>query len=424
MFHKDGSGFESSTCYHVFSAEMVAWAVAFVEAIDPERWEAVRRATPKALPRQAARRAWHASRQTFLPSDPSERFTTNFHERVNRMVAFAEAMVRPNGQILQIGDNDSGRFIRFVPRWEQWSCSAARATWASLENYAPADGVHWEEDHLSYETSLGALAALAGGSWKKAEGSIEYATVRALIGNRWSHEGRFESPVRTVGSRGDANIWRSRVAAWSHEKRSTLAIPVQSDQPPSHEAYPEFGLYLMRTPIALVSIRCGPDALSTRVGHPHDDQLALTITTKETVLIDDPGTYVYTAFLERRNAYRSSAAHFGPVWPLHLHPAEDVQGSAFAEVAWDPARVLCFCDGLFVGELEREGTKVIRVIEWHMEGIKITDLADAKLEADALKQAYEAQQGFPRTEGYGKVLRKRIKPVVKKETGCQEPVIV
>ena len=112
QFHPDGSNFEASTCYHRLSAEMALHSAALMLWIarnQPER----------------AGRWWSGSVRCFHPSPaapPTPRvewafglahpFDEELQRRLYGMGRFTEATLRPDGSIPQVGDNDSGRFMR------------------------------------------------------------------------------------------------------------------------------------------------------------------------------------------------------------------------------------------------------------------------------------------------------------------------
>lgn len=77
QFHPEGSNFEASTSYHRLSAESAAFAFAAL-----------------------AKRGYASS------------VSPEALERLNNAAAFTRAVLRPDGKIVQIGDNDSGRFYK------------------------------------------------------------------------------------------------------------------------------------------------------------------------------------------------------------------------------------------------------------------------------------------------------------------------
>ena len=78
QFNPDGSNFEASTSYHRLSTEMVVYATA-------------------------------------LGLEKQVKFPEGYLERIDRMGRFIRDITKPDGTIVQFGDNDSGRFIRMFP---------------------------------------------------------------------------------------------------------------------------------------------------------------------------------------------------------------------------------------------------------------------------------------------------------------------
>ena len=112
QFHEEGSNFEASTCYHRLSAEMAIHSAAlmlWISRNQPER----------------AARWWSGRVRCFHPSPaapPTPRvewrsglahpFDESLCRRLFGMGRFTESILRPDGSIPQVGDNDSGRFMR------------------------------------------------------------------------------------------------------------------------------------------------------------------------------------------------------------------------------------------------------------------------------------------------------------------------
>lgn len=112
QFHPEGSNFEASTCYHRLSSEMAIHSAALMLWIarnQPERaarwWSGrVRCFHPSPAAPPTARVAWH--------SGLSHPFDDELRSRLWGMGRFTETLCRSDGTIPQIGDNDSGRFMR------------------------------------------------------------------------------------------------------------------------------------------------------------------------------------------------------------------------------------------------------------------------------------------------------------------------
>jgi hypothetical protein len=312
QFWPDGGGFEASVCYHRLSAEMAAWAVALLLALPAERLGAL-------ADHPAAR--FGSARP--LPSDPiplrlmpgglDRPIPTWLPDRLSRMAAFTRAATRPNGLVAQIGDNDSGRFLRLVPSGEPLSASDAVARFANLANIHLESADYWWEDPLDHGTLVETIEALFEDS--DDVGTPSGALAHALIGDNRLPAGERSNPPSGAplgdGSvlevfatpEPDATRWREiRVAVAGGGARDGL----------EDLAFPDFGLWVIRSKRVWLAIRCGPIGQQGNGGHAHNDQLAIELAIDGVDLLRDPGSYVYTASPDRRNAYRSATAHAGP----------------------------------------------------------------------------------------------------------------
>jgi hypothetical protein len=241
-------------------------------------------------------------------------------ERLVRAAAFTVDVTKPNGRVAQIGDNDSGRFIVLQPT-------------ESL-------------DHRELVGAIGGLLgrddllALAGPYTQSA------AVIRALAGrSRTVPPPSGHMPPAHPASVGPAVGTTRR-----------LVIPVGPSARAGLRAiaYPDFGLWLYRTDRIFLAIRCGSVGLDGIGGHAHNDQLAIELSVDGQDWIRDPGTFVYTPLPERRNAYRSVAAHFVP--RVGVAEPSDLSGGLFRLER--PAVGVClrFDAEAFVGSLRtREG---------------------------------------------------------------------
>jgi hypothetical protein len=123
QFGADGGNFEASTCYHRLSAEMVAFATALRGLDDRD----------------------HIA-------------------RIAAMAKFTRAITKPSGRVPQIGDNDSGRFLKLHPIFETMSAAEAKARYANLELWSglPEGAPYLDEDFLDHRPLVAAIDALLG----------------------------------------------------------------------------------------------------------------------------------------------------------------------------------------------------------------------------------------------------------------------
>ena len=289
QFHADGGNYEGSVGYHRLSSELVTYAFALVLGLPeevarrlqdlqekPDRFSLVPDAGGLG-PRAAA-----------ILAEPGPELA----ERLAAIAKFMEATAAPNGRMAQIGDTDSGRLFKL--------------------DVAPMPGVEDQarpvEDELSIVSSLSALKALVSGDSSTApDSSLSAAVVRAMRGDRSLAAANARSSDIPVTRHQDPE------EAPHAERVYRFEIPDGAARDMTVEEFPEFGLWIWRTPRLHLTFRCARHHRSDApYGHTHDDNLALTLWVDGEWRIEDPGTYVYTSFPELRNTYRRAAAHFVP----------------------------------------------------------------------------------------------------------------
>jgi len=121
QFHPDGTGAEASTAYHCLCVEMVAYASAVLLGL-PE-------------PRQEKLRASRCAVGVTSTDSSNTIFPPWYTERMERMAEFVVALTKPYNSIPQIGDNDSGRFVIVLPRYEQRTVAEVRQAFDDLKDY-------------------------------------------------------------------------------------------------------------------------------------------------------------------------------------------------------------------------------------------------------------------------------------------------
>ncbi|MBX7066629.1 MAG: heparinase II/III family protein [Parachlamydiales bacterium] len=242
QFHPDGTNFEASTSYHRLSAEMAVYSAGLALQLGVE-------------------------------------FSREFIDRIQKMADFTRDITKPDGTIVQFGDNDSGRFIKLLPDVS-------------------------ELDH------------------------------RYLI--------------RAI--RGMKNL-NSVVASQFTQVQET---------PQQVSAYIDFGLYMQRNGPWFFAFRCGNIGQKGNGGHAHNDQLSFELAVNGVSMIIDPGTYVYTPLPDERRRFRSTAMH-NTVAVVGMEQNEDK--GLFQMKDRSQGKMICFEEGLFIGQHEGLGKPVKRTIK-------------------------------------------------------------
>ncbi len=295
QFHEDGSNFEASVCYHRLSAEMVLWASALLEGLPSAKKEVLQRPqNHPSLPRLRVRPA-------MLQGVPSWALL-----RLGRMADFTRAMTRPDGLVVQFGDNDSGRFVP-LGGGEQARCANDPST------------AGWSLDHASLVVGIDTLL----GRPPCENGDPAARVLRALAGDRPAGQLAIEMPAvgeacRLVGSASDFASFSARHAQVPAECRWTTVFDAAAAGAVSLLEglqclrFPGMGCHVFRSARLYLAVRCGENGIAGLGAHAHCDQLGIELVIDGHSIVRDPGTYLYTASPARRNAYRSASAHHVP----------------------------------------------------------------------------------------------------------------
>lgn len=316
QFGPDGANFEASTAYHRLSAEMALFTVALILGLPADK--------------QAALREFDASVWTLHPKlAPGPMawppFGDDMLTRLGKAARFAADATKPSGDLVQIGDNDSGRFVKLAPCVDD----------------------QWRERVLD----SGHLLAAAQGLFDLGVAiDVDTQVVAQLSGGM-----RLPAPPRPAAELPDA-VPESVATAM------TRVVIAPEDAAALDQlqavAYSDFGLFIWKNARAFVSVRCGPIGCNGLGAHAHNDQLAVEVEIDGVAYARDPGTFVYTPDLAARNSYRSVLAHFvprqGDAEPARL----DLGPFKLEDRA--QARALRFAHGEFVGSHDGFGATVWR----------------------------------------------------------------
>lgn len=418
QFTGDGASFEASTCYHRLSAEMMVHAVALIRGLGSQEAAALRGYGH----RQAGQRP--ALRPPPLPLYPGAHGSTTplpdwLIARVERMAEFVADITKPSGRVPQIGDNDSGRFLKLIPAVRPRSVAEVRHERSNLDAYRslPDDEVYWDEDHLDHRE----LVAAANGLFRRsdfaafaAERTFVTEFVAGLARGTAVPSYRAGAPSGAAGVLVGSDDVLASLSGWlgalpaDRVRRLTIETPpgsISGDL--SRHGYPDFGLYVVRSPRLFLAIRCGPIGQNGFGGHAHNDQLAIELTVDGDDWIRDPGTYVYTPLPDRRNAYRSVHAHFVPRVDGHEPGRLDI--GPF--VLGDESEATCLYWGPlgFAGRLRMPGTRsVVSLVQLTTDGIVVTYGADGCSLAEPRDDGLDWRAllpAIPFSPGYGIVER-------------------
>lgn len=224
QIYEEGTNFEASTCYHRLVLELFFFSTLLVVINDKgfkgNNFEAITK----------------------------EIFGESYSQRLYKMFDAVLHLLKPNGRMPQIGDNDNGRLHVFS------------------EN---------EILDMGYLLSFGAV---------------------------FFNEAKFK--IREFGFCDDI-IWvfgKKGIEIWDNLKENSL-LNIES------KAYPQAGWYVMRHYNNYCIISCGSNGQNGNGGHAHNDKLSFELFVNGKDIIVDPGTYLYTYNPHLRNVLRGVGSH-------------------------------------------------------------------------------------------------------------------
>ena len=369
QFHEDGSHFEASVCYHRLASEMMLWAFALLVNLPEDKRRALASYRREKLDTTPRLRPAPIAMHPVPGCDRTSPLPAWCWDRLASMADFTATMTKPNGLIAQFGDNDSGRFM------PTGSGEQLRA------GNDPASAV-WSLDH-------GALVAGIDALLDPGIGRPSAATDPAsrLIAGLAGVKGQRTRPAASQSSRvsdlDDDAAWRAadeRFRGVPEEQRWTCSFasePGDLTRDLAVSAFPGMGCYVFRAPGLYLAVRCGEIGLGGLGAHAHCDQLAIELVVDGRECVRDPGSYLYTPFPDRRNAYRSAAAHHVPRTPGR-EPADLTRGVFDLRGAAEGECLYCGPRG-FVGRHAGYGPWVYRIIALENDGVQVRDFAEGGL---------------------------------------------
>ncbi|MBT6438781.1 MAG: hypothetical protein HOK72_03675, partial [Flavobacteriales bacterium] len=405
QFHPDGTNFEASTSYHRLSAEMVIYSTALICSLPFEKKSALKNyKNPKSILKNS---------QT-ENDEVAITFPLAYLERLERMIEFTIHITKPDGNIPQIGDNDSGRFLKLLPACHFIQVADAKRRYLNLDNYTdlPDNTVVWEVNDLDHRHLVSAANGLFGRSdFYKFAGNEHF---EELIIRELSEENlfpakkvdtrKYEAYKKECGKREAFIEFNSKLNSLHDSQIQVYEFSVpEGGLIDGFEwyAYPDFGLYLYRSKLLYLAIRCGQIGQNGNGGHAHNDQLSIELNIDGVNLITDPGTYLYTSIPEKRNMYRSVKAHFTPILESDREPGKISKGP-FTLGNEAGAYCVYFGEMGFLGKHSGYGDLVYRKIELENNLLKIIDCTTGNVN---LKRNDYSREKILHSPGYGVLLR-------------------
>lgn len=310
QFNKDGGNFEASTSYHRLSTEMVVYATALILGLSEEKRTALQeydyslfKHSPRLKPRPTPLYSLTGSKR-LTP------FPLWYIEKLEKMAEFTMHLTKPNGHIPQIGDNDSGRFLRFEPLFHLINTDGSRT---QTTKPIAERGHCWNEADLDHRHLLAAINGLFGREdFTKFIGSgwLETEIMRRLAKDILlpSYKGSNEP---TVAEQRHIHEEEGRTSRVDPSELTGEVFLKENEHLNGNKlyAYSDFGVFIFKSRSIYLAIRCGSIGQNGNGGHAHNDSLSFDLNVMGKDFIVDGGSYLYTPFPDIRNAFRATQAH-------------------------------------------------------------------------------------------------------------------
>lgn len=280
QFHEEGSHFEGSTSYHRLSSEFVLYSTALLYGvIHSKKKKAFTEYNSSLIGRLKSKnkQKYDIESKLFFPEW--------YIERLYNMGYFTNSVMKPNNEVVQIGDNDSGRLIKLTPL-------------GGRDKDNPID-------HSGMLSSMGGLfrESIFGQYAKKLP--LEASFIRALSGNIMLSGEKFVKKIHCERVR----TYEPGNYAYFEETILFKADGTDLLKDLSILYFEKFGLLIFRSERLFFSIVIDTTRYINLIGHTHNDKLSVEVMVDGRYIARDPGGYVYTAAPKIRDLFRGTGVH-------------------------------------------------------------------------------------------------------------------
>ena len=242
----DGMCYEASTGYHKLITEIFLNCACVIEKIPLIRR---RKLLNYKIKKDISLPKIYSVKQTPINFENAEQVLSNsFYNKLQKMVYFSLAMKKPNGFIFQLGDNDSSRMLRLMPKF------------------------HSE--------------------------SIVHDNLFGLFGNMTGDKNLINSDKFFCE---ESKILSSGISIKSLKKQIIYNK--------SFKYFPSAGICILSNVNAWIGVSCGSSGRYNRGGHGHNDKNSFELNVNSLDYIIDGGSPFYTSNFAERNRYRSTKSH-------------------------------------------------------------------------------------------------------------------
>jgi hypothetical protein len=288
QFFEDGGNFEGSTSYHRFSGEMFVYGLAIIK------------------------------RSTGHVPD-------NLIDKLWKAAYFSKSITKSSDKIVQIGDNDSGRFFKFTIIGEFVSSKEAEEKYLNLNGYTEQYGgeeFFFDENFLNHDSFIASVAGLIDTpefTNEKNKYPLEFSLVKSISHSNIILNEQVVPEIVIANNHLDCSKFSTIIT-------NTIIL---EEEPSINKngkwtVFEEFGLFCYKSDIINFYIYGGRKNKSGINSHIHNDKLHFEFSIKDKEFFCDPGTGVYTSNSEWREMFRGYKMHNVPDYGFGLDKEKSI----------------------------------------------------------------------------------------------------
>jgi len=303
-FYRDGSNFEASTSYHRLSGELIVFSTALILGLDKDKVSALRNYQNNVWKVKPPLKSRY--KQAYSIENDKIIFPVNYIEKLYKIGQFTIDITKPSGEIIQFGDNDSGRFFRLSPNGEFKKYEKIVEQYLNLNNYTQDEELFWDENILDHNTFIAMVGGLFEDNKFYNQFKLETSFISALSKKRLLTYNCEENLYHVEINKSTNEILEYRKEDKYDFNKGNILEEIKL------YFYPDCGIYIFKSKYLYLAISAGPNGQNDFGGHAHNDKLSYELTIDGVEKAKDPGTYLYTPLPDRRNQFRSVKSHNSP----------------------------------------------------------------------------------------------------------------
>lgn len=307
QYHTDGTNFEGSTSYHRLSTEMLVYAVALLKGLPANRIEQLK--TYSILSWEVMPRLKGYKEQEYKIVNGKLELPRWFNQLILAAIKFSIDITKPDGNICQIGDNDSGRLFKLASLGVFLTKNAALDKYLNLsDGKGYRNDKYWDENCLNHSPYISAASAIFDIELPEyiTECQLEKSIALSISkGNMIEVEKNHpkEMPIYKTAPLIDSNARKSIEIYVASMGEDSLLNGLRQCW------YPDSQIVIFRSSRLYLCLYSVPNGSRGNGVHSHNDQMSIELQIDGENIACDPGAYLYTSSPSYRNLFRGVEAH-------------------------------------------------------------------------------------------------------------------